>query len=206
MRIQGTGNQPAPTHLYRADLTLSGSAQLVLGRSMSRSSLILQNLSLTSNSMWVEIGDARATATLTNGKVTGFSITNAGFGYTRTPQVMLLGGGQSHNSSYVGLAQPNAPVPEYPLGHPASVRAVLTAGAISSFIIDDAGSGYVVPPYVFILGDQLDPNGCAVPSAGVGLQLLPGTPPVAWNGTTCITGPISVFGTSSDALFCGWTD
>jgi len=211
MKLVGSSNQQVRTFLYDATLTLTGSAQLVLGQSQSRSSLILQNLG--SNSMAVEFGSARATASLTNGAVSSIAVTNAGFNFTKPPVVRFLGGGQPQtwtgvgqgglNTSYIGLGQPNAPAPS----DIAIAHAVLTADAVSSIVVDHGGSGYVTAPYVFIENSDLDPNGCAIPAlASAGILLATGTGPLAWNGTTAPTDSVSVIGTSGDVLLCKWTD
>ena len=159
---------------------------------MSRSSLILQNLS-AANSMFIEIGGARATATLSGGTVASCAVTNAGFGYTLPPLVRFLGGGPvggkpgtpNYNSSYLGLDQPNGPAPS----QIAKAHAVLTAGAVSSIVVDDPGANYVIAPYVQLISSDLDPYGCALPaiSGPVGMELFINSPPTAWNGTTTAT-------------------
>jgi hypothetical protein len=85
-------------------------------------------------------------------------------------------------------------------------HAVLTTGAVSSIVVDDGGTGYVVAPYVFIVNSDLDPNGCAIPAIGTaGVQLNSGGS-LFFNGTTCPTDSISVIGTSGDTLLAKWTD
>lgn len=210
MWLQGSRGQQAQANLYRADVTLGGStAQLVLGRSMSRSCLILQNLG--THAMNIEIGFGAATATLSGTTVASIAVTNAGFNYTKPPLVRILGGGPpggapgglGYNSSYVGLAQPNG----YSPSHPAIAHAVLVAGAISSIVVDDPGTGYLIAPYVQILGSDLDPNGAALPSSTSGISLpLSQAVPIAFNGTLCPTDPVSVIGTSGDTLLCRWAD
>ncbi len=211
MILQGAGGQQKQTFLYAADITMTGSAQLVLARSLSRSSLILQNLS-AANSMFIEIGGARATATLSSGTVSSVAVTNAGFNYTKAPVVRFLGGGYPggssksplYNSSYLGLGQPNAPSPS----HFAVAHAVLTGGAVSSIVVDDPGSEYAIAPYVQLISSDLDPYGCALPaiSGPVGMELFINTPPTSWNGTTCPTDAISVVGVEGDVLLCRWAE
>lgn len=208
MKLPNSEGQTKKAFLYTADVTLTGSAQLVLAESQSRSSLILQNTSAT-DLMYIEIGCARATATLTNGTVTGVAVTNSGFGFTHPPLVRFMGGGYNGNSSYKGLNQPGGPGPNSAkglVGRPARAHAVLTTGSVSSIVIDDPGAGYAVAPYVLLINSDLDPFGCATPSATSGIVLPAGGFPIAFNGTVTPTDSIAVFGSSNDILVCRWSD
>ena len=182
---------------------------------MSRSHLILQNLS--NGPLWFEFGSARASATITNGVVTSVTVTNAGFNFTRAPKVLFMGGGGgdgsggqyagSGNTSYVGLGQPNGWAPS----NPAKGRAIMTGSApnqsVASIAVDSGGSNYLCAPYVFLHDDRLDPNGVAVPSAGIGLMLTANSPPYVVNGSTCTTDAIAVFGaTAGQGFLCKWMD
>ena len=202
MRLIGTGQQGRQDQLYSSDgaIATGGTPQLVLAQSISRSHLILQNLSATV--IVFEIGPARARATITNGQVTGVTITNAGFNYTKPPIVRFLGGGNNGNSSYLGLNQPAGPNPQNSaIGH-----AVLTSGAVSSIVIDNPGSGYVIAPWVLLQNSDLDPYGCAVPSATSGIALAQDQIHV-WNGTVCPTDAVAVWGaTAAQGFTCRWMD
>lgn len=211
MKLVGSSEQQVRHPLYCADGTIAtgGTPQLILGISQSRSSLILQNLSV--GNLVFEFGSARATATYSAGTVASVAVTNAGFNFTKAPLIRFLGGGGNDgvngNSSYLGLNQPNGPSPS----HPARAHAVMTGSAgnlsISSIVVDDGGANYLCAPYVFIMNSDLDPYGCAVPSATVGLLVAPATGPIAWNGTTCPTDAVAVYGaTTSQAYLCRWTD
>jgi hypothetical protein len=206
MKLVSAGEQQTQTILFDATLTLNGSAQLVLPRRMSCSSLILQNLG--THAMAVEIGSARATATLTSGVVTGFTITNAGFGFTAPPIIDLLGGGYGGNTAWSPVGLYGYPSPHGGLnsgGVKASVRANLTAGALSSITINNGGNGYQAAPFVWIRNSDLDPSGAPLPIVGSGgFQLAAGTGPLAWNGTTAPTESVSVIGTSGDVLLAKW--
>jgi len=206
-----SGGQNRQDSLYRADgtVTLGGTAQLVLARSICRSYLRLQNLS--AGPLYVEFGAGAATATVSGGVVTAVAVTNAGAGFTRTPIVQFLGGGGKDgpdaNSSYVGLGQPNAASPT----NYAQAHCVMTGSAgnlsIGSIVVDNGGSNYIVAPYVFINGDPLDPGGYSVPAAGVGLYLPAGAAPEIWNGTICPTDAISIWGATTGQQFsCRWMD
>lgn len=207
MKIVGASGQVAAHPLYYADAVMTGSAQLVLARSQARCFLMFQNTG--SHAMYVEIGSARAHATLTSGAVSSVTVDNAGFNFTKPPVVRFLGGGNAGNSAYAGLGQPGGASPNSSLtaGRPAQARAVLTTGAVTSIVVDDGGAGYVTAPYVLIFNDDLDPNGAAIPSATSGIVLPANmTAPIAFEGTFCPTESISVLGTASDVLLARWSD
>lgn len=188
-------------------MALTGSAQLVLARAVSRSYLRLQNIS--THAMAVEIGFGRAHCALTNGAVSSVTIDNGGFNYTNPPLVRFLGGGFNGNSSNLGLNQPNWPGPNSAgglKGRPAQGHAVLTAGAISSVVIDDPGQGYAIAPFVQFIPSALDPYGCALPAVGsAGFQLAAGAS-LSFEATTCPTDSVAVIGTMGDVLICRWLD
>ena len=180
-------------------ITNGGTAQLLLPRRMSCSSLEIQNISDTN--MFIEIGSARATATITNGVVTSVAVTNSGFNFTLPPIVEFLGGGNAGNTTFVSATLPDYPSPS----NPAIAHATLSAGSVNAIVIDNGGSGYKIAPYVFIRNSDLDPSGCATPSATSGLILLPSGGAFTANGTTCTTDPISIFcATSGKAFSCKW--
>jgi len=204
LKLFNSANQQVRHYLYTNDITMTGSAQLVMGQSQARSVLMLQNIG--SHTMNIEFGSARAHCTLSSGAVNSVVIDNGGFGFTKPPVVVFLGGGPSEagggpNSSYLGLNQPNGAAPSnFAQGH-----AVLSGSTVASVTIDNPGSGYVKAPYVFLYNDDLDPYGCATPSSTSGIQLLAGGS-LTFNGTGCPTDPISVIGTASDVLVCRWMD
>jgi hypothetical protein len=219
MKLVGSPGQFTQHFLYRADGTIvaGGTAQLVLGRSQSRSHLLIQNLS--EGPLSVEIGFGGATAAISNGAVSGVTVTNAGMGYTRPPLVRFLGGGAvENNTSYVGLTQPGGPSPTNAAalskalgGRPALGRCVMTGSApnmsIASITINDPGAGYAIAPFVHILADDLDPNGAALPSATAGILLTAGSDPLVYNGTVCPTDSVSIWGaTTGQAFVCRWSD
>jgi hypothetical protein len=206
VKLVGAGNQSRRDFLYDASNTIvaGGTAQLVMGRSQSRSLLLLQNLS--SGTLVFEFGGARATCALTSGAVSSFTITNAGFNYTKPPLIRFEGGGNAQNSSYLGLNQPSGESPP----NPATAIAVLSSGALSSITLTNPGSGYVIAPNVFIFNSDLDPYGVALPAttptAG-NISLAAGSAPLIFNGTCCPTDQISVIGaTTGQAYACKWMD
>jgi hypothetical protein len=203
MQLPNSGNQTGLHPFYCADGTIAtgGASQLVLPRAVSRSFLYIQNISAAN--MYVEIGNARATATIAGGLITGFTITNGGFGYTRPPQVWLYGGGNQNNASFVAVGQPDYPPPP----HPGSAHAVLTGGVVTSIVIDDPGALYAAAPMVFLAGDPLDPKGVADPDfsgTNSGIFLGPGQS-YYMNGTSCPTTPVAIWGaTTGQAFTCRW--
>lgn len=202
MNLFNSANQQRFDSLFDATTTLGTGATLVLPRNLSRSFLSFQNLS--AHSMAVEIGCARATATLTNGVVTGFTITNAGFGFTAPPIIELLGGGYGGNTAWSPVGMIGYPKPHGGLnngGNSASVRAVLSGGALSSITILNGGNGYIAAPFVYIRNSDLDPFGAALPNLTSSGFLLPAaSPPIILNGTFLSTDAVSVIGTSGDIL------
>ena len=206
MKFQNVGDQAGRHFLYDASgtLTLGGTPQLVLPEQPSRSYLFFQNIS--TDLLRVEFGSARATCGLTSGAVTSVTVTNAGFNFTRPPVIRFEGGGGLLNGQYVGVAAPNGPSPS----RPAKAHAVLTGGAsgggsyVSSIVIDDPGAGYVIAPFVAIFNSDLDPYGVAAPSATSGMILAgSGAAPIVFNGFTCPTNSIAVYGaTTGDAFTC----
>jgi FtsP/CotA-like multicopper oxidase with cupredoxin domain len=71
---------------------------------------------------------AAATATVTSGSVTGFTITNAGTGYVSAPNVYIYGGG----------------------GSGAAATAIVSGGAVTSITLTSRGIGYTSAPTVTI--------------------------------------------------------
>lgn len=219
MHIPGTAGQQERDVLYDASgtITAGGTAQIVLPEHKSRSFLLIQNLH-ASAAMYVEFGGARATATLTGTAITSFTITNAGFNYTKPPIVLLLGGGNSGNSAYLGCGAPGYPSPGDPAyavptvtdmssQRPARATAVLGASGIagsliSSITVNDGGAGFQVAPLVFLQNSLQDPFGVAIPSAGVGMLIPAGGSNIWVNGTFCPTDAVSIFCATSAAPFC----
>ena len=201
-RTVGFTEQQVLTPTYRADgaVTTGGTPQLILPRAAPRSSILIQNTS-TSDTITLEFGCARATATVTNGKVTAITVTNAGFGFTYAPSVHFLGGGNMSNGRDLGVGYPNQLAPS----NYASAHCVMSGGSISSIVIDNPGSGYDCAPYVQLLNDPNDNYGAAVPSTTSGFKLAPGASLYqAYNVVT--TDAIAVYGaTTGDSWFCQYT-
>lgn len=208
MKLVGSSQQQAQHRFYNFDGTTVNGAKLIVPRSPSRSMLFFVNLHATA-AMYLGIGFGQATATITNGAVTGVTINNAGFNYTKPPLLRFHGGGYPQgfsgpapgpNTSYVGLAHPDqGSSPQ----NPATARTVLTSNAISSVVITNPGSGYIIAPYVEVLGSDLDPYGCEVPSATYGILVGANGGSFYVNGTACPTDPIAVYcGTNAAPYTC----
>lgn len=210
MKLIGAGNQFVSHALFDAS-GINASAtvpQLILPRRYSTTNLLVQNLSTTAV-MYLEIGSARATATLTGGVVTSVAVTNAGFGFSKPPVIQFRGGGAGMYPAFLGSTEPNSPSPSAP----AQAHCVMTGAApnqsVASITVDFGGSGYLVPPFVFISNADVDPNGCADPSAssGVGIVLAANGGKYEVNGTACTTDAIALFcGTVSQRFTCKWMD
>ena len=211
MKLVGAGQQAVRHILYDASgtITTGGTAQLVLARSQARSFLKIQNLS--NGPQWFEFGGPRGLAVMSGGAVASVTITNAGFNYSFPPVIRFEGGGGPdggvNNTTYLGLGQPGGPSPS----KPAQASCVMTGSApnqtLSSVLVSSGGAKYACAPYVLMENSRFDPNGCAVPSAGVGMMLAAQSPPYILNGTCCTTDPIAVFGaTTGQGFLCKWMD
>lgn len=210
MKLVGSGDQHVHHPMFDASgtITSGGTPQLVLPRAFSRSSLLFVNNSAVN--MYLEVGGARATATLTSGSVSSIAITNAGFNFTKAPRVTFLGGGNTgnnqNNPAFLSAGLPDFPAPV----NPARGTCVMTGSAgnlsIASITIDNPGSGYAVAPYVWIHPDPNDNAGCAVPSATSGFLVVANGGSWTPNGTVCTTDPIAVFcATTSSGYTCKYT-
>lgn len=223
MYLVGARGQQRSDHLYDASgtITTGGTAQLLLPANVSRSFLMIQNISDTV--MTVKFGAARLTATLTSGVITSVAVNDGGFGFTNLngirPAIQVLGGGtdqRSYGNSFVGVGQPDYPVPtagsnNVQTASPASLVPVMaTAGGlggqlITSVTIQSGGSGYKTAPYLHVMNSRFDPIGCATPSATSGIQLAASGGSLTFNGTMCPTDPIGIFCTASSKAFtCIW--
>lgn len=214
MRLPGAAGQiNNAEYVFDASGTIAsgGTAQLVIPKAKSRSLLVFENISDTN--MYLEIGAARASATLSSGTVASCAVTNAGFGYSVAPVIEFCGGAfDNANQITPTFTTPGLPDYTAPAGGSRRARAhcVMTGTApnmtVSSIVIDDPGKGYLYPPYVFLRNSPNDPFGCATPSATSGLLILANGGSFNLNGTICTTDQIAVFcASSSKAYACKWT-
>lgn len=204
MKPVGARDQNVQDYLYAADGAIAATnvSQLLLPRAKSRSYLFIQNLS--ANAMNVEIGSARATASITSGAVTGFTITNGGFGYVKPPRVLCQGGGPVEGNSGAGLG---ATLPDWPApSRPAKGLAVINgSGVVTGITLVDPGAGYLQAPYVQLISDENDAIGVADPYFNTtrrGYQL-------AQNASIefqfqCPTDAVAIVGTEADRFVCRW--
>lgn len=193
------------TYDLSGTITTGGTSQLITPIPYSLSSFLIQNIS-TAN-MWVEFGGARATATLSNGTVASCAITNAGFGYSKSPKVIFYGGGYTGNNqinpSFLSAGLPSYQAPT----NIAQAYCVMTGSAptmkVSSIVIENAGSGYNTAPLVYLQNDPLDPFGCADPfynSVATGYELLPQAS-ISADASVCPTDQIAVYCPTTGAAF-----
>lgn len=200
--LVGMRGQQTFDYAYDASGTItSGStAQLVLPEQLQRSMLFFQNISATV--MYLELGGARASCTISSGAVNTITVTNGGFGYTIPPKVEFYGGGDlTKNPTYLCPGLPGNVMP----GNIPSARAILTAGAVSSIVIDNPGKNFVQAPFVFLKSREQDPFGAATPSATVGMYLAANGGSILFNGTSTPTSALSVFCSASSAAYsCKW--
>ena len=217
MQLLNSRDQQLRDHQFVADgVTSAGTSTLLLPERKSTSFLLISNNS-SGNVLWIEFGSARATATIAAGLVTGFTVTNGGFGFLQPPKVLLFGGGTGGNPLFTGATMPNWPAPGdagftqprqgSPTDRIAKAHAVLTAGIVTSLVVDDPGSGYVAAPFVFMENSLSPPDhqGVADPNFGgnkTGIQLNPGGGTYYVNGTHCTTDAISVWSVGTDRYTC----
>lgn len=213
----GQQNRGQPLYDASGSITTGGTAQLLLPRALSRSSLIIENISDTN--MFVDFGSARATATISSGQVNAVSVANAGFGFSVAPMVVFYGGAYTDpkmiTPTYSIAGLPGYPNPSNPNvadpGRPAKATCVMTGTApnlsVSSISIDDPGAGYAYPPFVFLHNRFMDPYGCALPSATVGILLVANGGSYTANGTVCTTDQVGIFcATTGKKFTCKFTD
>lgn len=216
MYLMNSGNQFGQTPAYRVDGSLSTTApKLILPRALSRSFLMIQNTGAAT--LRIEHGCARATVSLSSGALNTFTILNGGFGFTKPPIVQLKGGGGQYVTAATGAAwDGRGQVDQWPtpdgsnllVTPPTQFRigkahAVLTAGVVTSIVVDDPGAGYVNLPDVELFNDPIDPFGCADPTAS-GLSLATATAPLILNGTFCPTDAIAVQAASATSFYVSY--
>lgn len=200
---------------FRADGTLSGSntAQLILPVAMSRCMLMVMNIS--THTMFLEHGPPRMTVQISGGSVTGCTVTNGGFNYTKPPSIQFEGGflpfvanATWNGLGLIGSQSPSGLATQGITTNPtfnrvARAHCVLTTGVVTSVVIDDPGFGYINPPEAILKNNNEDPFGCASPffgnaNSGVALPATNGFYYI--NGTSCWTDAVSLSGTSGDAF------
>jgi hypothetical protein len=210
MYLIGARGQYAPDLSYRLDGAVNGLAsQLVTPIPYTRSSYVFQNTS--ASTLWLEFGSARAVATVVGGIVTAVAVTNGGKGFLAPPLVTFLGGeGYSPlvGTGPSGASLPGYAAPSFPGGQgparPAMAHGVLTAGVLTSIVIDDPGQGYNSAPWVSIINDPSDRYGGADPFFGgvtSGMQIGAGGGSFYVNGTVCDVEQIYVYGATAGASY-----
>ena len=172
---------------YSGSLTSASLTQLILPQSKSRSHLLIASTS--THAIQVQIGIPPGVATLTSGVVTGITYPDAGFGFLAPPDVLLLGGGNSNDPASSGGTMPDWPPPS----NVATAVAKIANGTISTITITNGGSGYTAAPFVFISAQRTDPTGVGSSSATLGIPIAANSS-LMWNGTTCPTDAISIWG------------
>ena len=191
---------PANILDYSGSINGGGTAQLVLPMDYARSYFEFVNNS--NANMYLEFGPARATANLTttsgNTSIGTLTVTNAGFGYTYAPNIVLLGGGGPNNKPDGATStiawRWNSP------SITANAHVTIGSGSISTLIIDYGGSGYVTTPYIMMVNDPRDPFGCAKPTASTGVLITPGGSYTMTN-TFVTTAQVAVYGGTTGQQF-----
>jgi len=200
----GLQEQKVPLHLFDVSGVIASNStpQLLLPVQLSRSSLIIQNIS--THNMYITIGAPPATCTLSSGSVSTVTAGNAGQGYSIAPTVHFYGGTNANRNSYPTYTLPGTPDYPSPSGG-ASAHCVMTGTApnmtISSIVVDNGGSGYAYPPFVFLKNMSLDPFGFSIPSTTNGIQLISAGGSYTSNGSICTTDQIGIVGTTTNDPF-----
>lgn len=132
---------------FSGTVTAGGTAQLILPQQPRRLLLSISNMDAT-DVMYVGVGPAKATAALAAGAVTTITVNNGGVGYTVAPQVRILGGlvNGDYQTAPGATNLQGISVP----GVVCQAHAVLTGGAVSSIVVDNPGSGYLVAPLIYL--------------------------------------------------------
>lgn len=181
----------ARTLNFGGSITTGGTPQLIMPVGTTRTFMMIQNTSAAN--LRVGIGPALATASISGGAVSSIAVANAGIGYTKPPQVRIVGGIGG------GYGFP-APASEATM---ASAHAVLSGATIGSIVVDNGGSGYTSAPYVYLENDPRDPTGSYAPSATAGALLTPGGSWV-WECTTVTQDAVSIYGATTGQTFECW--
>lgn len=216
MKLVGARGQAGGDPVYASTITIGsgGGSFLVLPNQSSRCFLEISTPTAAAIG-FVAMGAGEATATISGGQVTSIAVVDGGFNYTLPPAIIIQGGGNGGNTTFIGAqGDPLAQPPGAPIGgtqpqawnrsgSPAVALAALSGGAISSIAVTNPGAGYITPPYVWIVNNSNDPNGCANPfrgGAGTGRQVTSGSP-LLYNDTSCPTSPIGIYCATSGAVF-----
>lgn len=179
---------------FDGSIAEGGVAQLVLPIQPRRAFLQIENTSAT-HDLFVGIGPATATATVTSGKIASVAVNNGGIGYTVVPQVRFLGGIVDGDYNL----NPTSYAPNYPF-KPAVAVAALSGGAVSTITVLDGGYGYLVAPYVYLENTRPYLGGGAFePSATAGIWLEPAGS-VTYD-TACPWSAVAVFGGTTEQTY-----
>lgn len=145
---------------------------------------------------------ATATATITNGKLTGITITNAGSKYSSTPSVTISTAGSTVSAKVVvkircGSGYTSAPTVSFSGGAGSNAAATsLIEGSIGTFTITNGGSGYTSTPTVF-LQDTVNNRE----------EIFVGTASISGGAVTGITATSSLqrIKNTTNVIIGGWT-
>ncbi len=198
MKLVGVNGQAVDHFMFdNSGLILSAtSPQLILPRGFQRSQVLVQNIS--THVMYLEIGSARATATITGGVVTSVTVTNPGFNFSEAPGITFRGGGASMYPGFLGSSDPLSPSPNLPATGHCVMSGTAPNLSVASIVVDYGGANYLVAPYVLIRNHHRDPNGCADPSYNAGSGILL---PASGGSYTGISASCQT--TDQMALYCG---
>lgn len=189
---------------YSGTITTGGVAQLALPQRKSCSFLLVANVS--TGILQIQIGVQRAIATISGGAVTGVTVPDAGFGFTKPPAILFGGGGNANDPVTSGGTMPDWPSP-YNVAQAAPIMGTssISGQTIASIALITGGAGYLSAPYVHILADRSDPTGVGIASATAGIPLQASGGSYYVNGTACPSTAISIWGaTTGQAYTVKW--
>jgi hypothetical protein len=198
---------------FSGTITAGGTAQTVLPQQLRRLAFYFQNLSI--DNMYLGFGPPRPIATLSSGTISGITMPGAagggnGRGWSVTPQVVISGG--IIDGDYQQAPGANAFGGAQAVGVPAQAHAVMTGSApnmsVSSIVVDNPGSGYLVAPLVTLVNNapQLGGGSC-LPVSGAtpsGIEVVSGSGYFSMMGSFLVpASQVSVVGAATgDAFIC----
>lgn len=132
---------------FSGTIAAGGTAQLILPQQPGRSWLSITNVDAT-DVLYIGVGPAKATATVTAGAISAITVNNVGVGYTVAPQVRILGGiiNGDYKTSPGSTNSAGVPLP----GQVATAVATIAGGVVTGITVTNPGSGYLVAPLIYL--------------------------------------------------------
>lgn len=177
---------------FSGTIAAGGTAQLLLPQQPGRLFLSVSNVAAT-DVLYLGLGPAKATAAIAGGAVSSITVNNGGIGYTVTPNVRILGGIIAGDYKTAPGSTNSAGVPL--VGQPATAVAAISGGAVTGITVTNPGSGYIVPPLIYLENPLPALGGGAYsPSANNGIP-IPVNTTFTFNGILMVpTSAIAIVG------------